>query len=111
MLIGEDGYREAIVGNVSLYDNKGERQHTIYLGAAPEYGKKTFLERLEREIERAKTNYPQAKFVGIADRTETNWKFLEKQTEEQVLDFYHASSYLRWQRHCIPRKKENKKNG
>jgi hypothetical protein len=34
------------------YDSEGERQHTIYLGAAPEYGKKSFLERLEREIER-----------------------------------------------------------
>jgi len=94
MLICEDGYREAMVGSVSLYDSEGERQHTIYLGAAPEYGKKSFLERLEREIERAKKNYPEAKFVGIADGAETNWKFLEKQTEEQVLDFYHASGYL-----------------
>jgi hypothetical protein len=40
MLICEDGYREAMVGTVSLYDREGERQHTIYLGAAPEYGKK-----------------------------------------------------------------------
>jgi hypothetical protein len=31
-----------------VYDSEGERQHTIYLGAAPEYGKKSFLERLER---------------------------------------------------------------
>ena len=23
-----------------------------------------------------------------------SWKFLEKQTEEQILDFYHASGYL-----------------
>jgi len=40
-----------MVGTLSLYDSEGERQHTIYLGAAPEYGKKSFLERLEREIE------------------------------------------------------------
>jgi hypothetical protein len=33
MLIGEDGYREAMVGTVSLYDSEGERQHTIYLGS------------------------------------------------------------------------------
>jgi Zn-finger protein len=94
MLISEDGYREAMVGTVSLYDSEGERQHTIYLGAAPEYGKKSFLERLEREIKRAKESYPEAKFVGIADGAETNWKFLEKHTDEQVLDFYHASGYL-----------------
>lgn len=94
MLMCEDGYREAMVGTVSLYDSEGERQHTIYLGAAPEYGKKSFLERLEREIERAKNRYPEAKLVGIADGAESNWKFLEKQTEEQILDFYHASGYL-----------------
>ena len=100
-----------MVGTVSLYDSEGERQHTIYLGAAPEYGKKTFLERLAREIERAKKNYPEAKFVGIADGAETNWKFLEKQTEEQVLDFYHASGYLGAMAEVLPRTKENKKNG
>jgi len=38
MLMCEDGYREAMVGTVSLYDSEGERQQTIYLGAAPEYG-------------------------------------------------------------------------
>jgi hypothetical protein len=94
MLICEDGYREAMVGSISLYDSEGERQHTIYLGAAPEYGKKSFLTRLEREIERVKKRYPGAKLVGIADGAESNWKFLEKQTEEQILDFYHASGYL-----------------
>jgi hypothetical protein len=78
MLICEDGYREAMVGTVSLYDSEGERQHTIYLGAAPEYGKKSFLERLEREIERAKKSYPEAKFVGIADGAETKWSVFRK---------------------------------
>ena len=48
---------------------------------------------MEREIERAKNRYPDAKLVGIADGAESNWKFLEKQTEEQILDFYHASDY------------------
>jgi hypothetical protein len=94
MLICEDGYREAMVGKLSLYDSEGERQHTIYLGAAPEYGKKSFLERWEREIERAKKRYPEAKFVGIADGAESNWKFLEKYVEDQILDFYHGSGYL-----------------
>ena len=110
MLICEDGYREAMVGTVSLYDSEGKRQHTIYLGAAPEYGKKSFLERLEREIERAKKSYPEAKFVGIADGAETNWKFLEKHTEEQVLDFYHASGYLVAMAEALyPDKKEKQK--
>jgi hypothetical protein len=34
MLIGEEGYREAMVGTLSLYDSEGERQQTIYLGLA-----------------------------------------------------------------------------
>jgi hypothetical protein len=110
MLICEDGYREAMVGTVSLYDSEGERQHTIYLGAAPEYGKQSFLERLEREIERAKKSYPEAKFVGIADGAETNWKFLEKHTDEQVLDFYHASGYLGAMAEALyPQKNEKQK--
>ena len=54
----EEGYREAMVGNISLYDVTGKRQHTIYLGEAPEYGKGTFLHRLEKEISRIKKTIP-----------------------------------------------------
>ncbi|MCP5086077.1 MAG: ISKra4 family transposase, partial [Rhodobacteraceae bacterium] len=88
------GWREAMVGTVSLYDAKGQRQHTIYLGATPEYGKATFLARLTREVERTKARYPEAIYVGIADGADTNWRFLEPHTDEQILDFYHASGYL-----------------
>ena len=42
MLLCKEGYREAMVGTISLYDNDGERQHTIQIGATPEYGKSTF---------------------------------------------------------------------
>ena len=81
-------------GTISLYDGEGERQHTIYLGATPEYGKQRFLERLEREIQQTKARYPSATYVCIADGAESNWKFLNQHTEEQILDFYHASGYL-----------------
>ncbi len=47
MLLCDNGWREAMVGTVSLYDALGERQHTIYIGATPEYGKAQFLEREE----------------------------------------------------------------
>jgi hypothetical protein len=36
MLLCETGWREAMVGTISLYDALGERQHTIYIGATPE---------------------------------------------------------------------------
>jgi hypothetical protein len=94
MLLCDTGWREAMVGTISLYDAQGERLHTIYIGATPEYGKASFLERLEREIERTKTRYPQATYIGIADGAASNWQFLKGHTQEQILDFYHASGYL-----------------
>ena len=94
MLMCETGWREAMVGTISLYDHQGERQHTIYIGATPEYGKARFLERLEREIERTKARYPTAIYIGIADGAASNWQFLNKHTSTQILDFYHASGYL-----------------
>jgi hypothetical protein len=93
-LMCEDGWREAMVGTIGFYDRSGERQHTIYLGATPEYGKATFLDRLEREIGRVQAAYPQARYVGLADGAKGNWPFLERYTETQVIDFWHAAEYL-----------------
>jgi hypothetical protein len=94
MLICEQKWREAMTGSISLYDKHGERLHTIYLGAAPEYGKETFFNRMKREIEHVKALYPRALFAGIADGAKSNWNFLAPFIDEQVLDFYHASQYL-----------------
>ena len=88
------GYREAMAGALSFYDHDGERQHTIYLAAAPEYGKQTFLARLEREIARAKQSYPNALYLGIADGAYGNWTFLEQHTQRQLIDFFHATEYI-----------------
>ena len=90
----DDGWREAMVGSVSLYDVGGERRHTIYIGAAPEYGTRHFLQRLEQEVAHVKALYPQARYVGIADGAKSNWPFLQQPTEQQVLDFFHATEYL-----------------
>lgn len=94
MLMCEGAYRQAMVGTISLYDAEGERRHTTYIAAAPEYGKEKFKERLTREIERTNALYPQAIKIGIADGAADNWSFLEKHTEKQTLDFYHATKYL-----------------
>jgi hypothetical protein len=93
-LMCEDGWREAMVGTISFYDREGERQHTIYLAATPEYGKATFLNRLEAEVDEVKRRYPGAHYVGIADGAKGNWEFLERHTEAQVVDFWHAAEYL-----------------
>ena len=90
----EDGWRETMVGTISFYDREGERQHTIYLAATPEYGKATFLGRLEAEVSHVKATYPEARYIGIVDGAKGNWEFLERHTDAQVVDFWHAAEYL-----------------
>lgn len=94
MYINKEGWREAMAGTIALYDAKGERRHTIYIGATPEYGKATFKQRMEREIAHVKTLYPDAAYVGIADGAQCNWTFLEAHTDVQIVDFWHAAHYL-----------------
>src|SRR4028118_556985 len=50
LLMSHEGWRFAMVGTISLYDYAGERLHTTYVGATPEYGKKTFFQRMETEV-------------------------------------------------------------
>lgn len=94
LLFCEGGYRQAMVGTISLYDRGGERQHTIYIGASPEYGKSRFLARMHREVERIKEQYPRAYRMGLADGASDNWTFLERHTDAQVVDYWHATQYL-----------------
>lgn len=94
ILMRKEGYREAMAGVISLYNTAGDRLHSIYLGASPEYGKEKFLKRLEKEIYAVKLQYPNATYVGIADGAKTNWEFLDSHTSHQILDFYHATEYL-----------------
>lgn len=94
MLMCERHWREAMAGTIALYNREGERLYTMYLGATPEYGKATFLERLTREINRMKARYPKAVFVGVADGAPSNWDYLGEHVSVQILDFYHASGYL-----------------
>jgi hypothetical protein len=94
LLMSEDGWRETMVGTLSFYDGEGERQHTIYLAATPEYGKAKFLDHLETEIGRARALCPDAHYLGIADGAKGNWEFLVRHTDVQVTDFWHAVEYL-----------------
>jgi hypothetical protein len=94
VLMRDDGYREAMVGNISLYEVTGKRLHTVYIGEAPEYGKGSFFQRLEKEIATVKNHYPDALYLGIADGAKNNWSFLEHHTSRQLLDFFHVTEYL-----------------
>jgi hypothetical protein len=91
----DEGGREVMVGTVSLYDRQGERLHTLYVAAAPEYGKEQFFTRLDREIAHVKELYPQAQYTGVADGAADNWTYLQQHTTSQCLDFQHVVSYVR----------------
>ncbi len=68
VLMCEDGSRKTMmVGTISFYDGEGERQHTIYLAATPEYGKATFLGELGVRGGPREGDVLPAHFVGIAD--------------------------------------------
>jgi hypothetical protein len=92
MLLVEDGYRQTMVGSISLYDQQGERRHTIYVAATPQYGKATFYQRLAREIEHVRQLYPEAHLTGVADGSEDNWTFLRQYTTDECVDFHHATA-------------------
>ena len=66
-LLYYEGYRIAMCGTISLYDDGGERLHTIYCAEAPEYGKQTFIDRFTGEILKIKEQFPDAVYVGVAD--------------------------------------------
>jgi hypothetical protein len=94
MFMSEDGWRQAMVGTIAYYDSEGERLDTVYLSAAPEYGKGRFLKKFEDEVACAKRNHPDSKFVGIADGARDNWIFLSRHTDVGILDFWHACEYV-----------------
>jgi hypothetical protein len=94
LLMCEGGWREAMVGTLGFYNEEGQRLHTVYTAATPEYGKLTFFERFDRELDRAKAACPAARYVGLADGAKDNWTYLDTVTQRQVVDFYHVTTYL-----------------
>lgn len=89
-----EGWRQVMVGTLALYDEAGERLHTTYVAAAPEYGKKTFFERMDRELALLKEAFPGARYAGVADGAADHWPWLEENTTWQTIDFWHAAEYL-----------------
>jgi len=109
MLLVEEGWREAMAGTIVFYDRDGNRMHTIYTGASPEYGKERFRERFSREIDRVQEKYPDVLYVGLADGAADNWNFLEGRVDREVLDFYHAGEYVGKASEAIHGKKERER--
>lgn len=94
VLFAEESWRQVMVGTIAFYNQDGERIDTIYVANAPEKGKAAFFEKMERELERVRERYPEARYAGIADGAHDGWEWLEKHTTWHLLDFWHASEYI-----------------
>jgi hypothetical protein len=90
----EDGWRQAMVGTISLYDELGERLHTTYVAAPPEYGKDQFYREMEEELHGYQKRYGYANWVGVADGAHDQWDWLKGFVDQLILDFWHAAGYL-----------------
>ncbi len=93
-LLTEGGWRESMVGTISLYAREEQRLHTIQMGATPEYGKKKFYGRFDQELSKVKERYPKASYVAIADGAKDNGSYLSSRIDRQWVDFWHAVGYL-----------------
>ena len=85
------GWKQVMVGTITLCDKAGKPLETIYIANAPEDGKGTFYKRMEREVTAVKTRYPSGRWSGISDGARDLRTFLEKHTEVLVIDFFHVS--------------------
>lgn len=104
----EDGWREAMCGTIAFFDRNGDRMHTIYTAASPEYGKETFLRKFELEIDKVIKRYPKVPLIGLADGATSNWKFLKSMVDILTIDFWHVSEYLSKAATAMyPRKSQN----
>jgi hypothetical protein len=100
----EDGGRQVMVGTLSLDDAPGERLHTLYLAAPPQYGKEPFFRRLDREIAQVKARYPRARSTAVADGAADHGPSWELHTSSQCVAFPHAvSSVQRAAKAACPR--------
>jgi hypothetical protein len=92
--IRKDGWRQVMVGTLSLYNKNGERIYTQYMGESPEKGKERFFKRFTFAIEEIVRRFPGAAVVGVADGAKDNWSFLGNFTSDLCLDFFHAAEYV-----------------
>jgi hypothetical protein len=92
----EEHYKEAMCGTIALYDSKGQRLATEYLGTMPESGKGQFTTRFTTQVAQVKARYPRARHVVLSDGATWNWQLLAAQYPDAIaiLDFWHAAQHL-----------------
>jgi hypothetical protein len=107
---GQACYREGATATVSVYDRKGQRLGTVYLGRMPEPGQETLSRQLTALIEAVLRTWtgPPPRLVYITDggyhQTQYYRRVLKRMSDphrpgrrlkwQWVIDFYHASEYI-----------------
>jgi hypothetical protein len=107
---GQDSYREAATGTLSIYDRRGHRLGTVYLGRMPEPGQQTISGQLTELIQEVLRRWPgplpRLAYITDAGHHPTAYyrHVLKRMTHprrpqerlhwEWVVDFYHAASYV-----------------
>jgi hypothetical protein len=94
----KEGWRQALCGTFTLYDKDSDKMETCYVGggpgATPPEGKAHFFAEAGEVLGRLKARYPDAVFLGISDAASDFTAWLEKNTQEQLIDYHHAAGYL-----------------
>ena len=106
----EKTYKEGAVATLSVYDRRGRRLGTVYLGEMPEPHQRTLSNRLTRLIEQVLSDWdgvwPRLAYVTDAGHHPTEYyrEVLRKMGDPRrpgkclnwiwIVDFYHASEYV-----------------
>lgn len=125
-----EGYREGAVATLSVFDRRGRRLGTVYLGRMPEEGQLTLSAQLTALLQAVLAGWEGA-LPRLAYITDAGWhptdyyrRVLRKMEDprhpgrrlawERILDYYHASEYIgklvdalfgvRWQGRCWGRR-------
>jgi hypothetical protein len=107
---GQESYREAAAATLSVYDRRGRRLGTLYLGRMPEPGQQTISDQLTELIQEVLRQWsgpvPRLAYVTDAGHHPTAYyrRVLKRMTHpcrpqerlhwEWVIDYYHAASYV-----------------
>jgi len=109
-LRGQASYREAATATVSVFDRRGQRLGTVYLGRMPEPGQETISRQLTNLITRVLQSWtgPLPRLAYITDggnhQTQYYRRVLRRMRDphhpgqrlkwEWVIDYYHACEYI-----------------
>jgi hypothetical protein len=111
--IRQDGYHEAATATLSVYDRRGKRLGTVYLGQMPEAGQRTLSAQLTALLTNVLRrwhaqggpaprlayitdggSHPKDYYQQVLRRMDDPWHPGTKLIWQWVLDFWHACGYL-----------------